>query len=182
MSGEFKHDPFTVVVGLRQGCVLLFFFISYMKWIYSHSRVDEGITIRRCRIDPLLFADDMVLLASLQQSLQHALDRFQLRATGREWKSILKIPRYYVFTNSRQCMLQVSGNTRQQVEKCKHLVVVFASDERWRAEIDTQIGKANAVLRELYRSVITKRELSNATKLSVFKSVFVPILTCSHGC
>jgi len=32
--------------------------------------------IRGCRIDPLLFADDLGLLASLQQSLQHALDRF----------------------------------------------------------------------------------------------------------
>ena len=35
----------------------------------------------------------------------------------------------------------------------------------------------NAVLRELYRSVVTKRELSNTAELSVFKSVFVPILT-----
>ena len=47
-------------------------------------------------------------------------------------------------------------------------------------EIDTRIDKVNAVFHELYRSVITKRELSNTTKLSVFKSVFVPILTYSH--
>jgi len=52
---------------------------------------------------------------------------------------------------------------------------IFASGGRWNEEIDTRIGNANAVLRELYRSVITKRELSNTTKLSVFKSVFVPI-------
>jgi len=37
--------------------------------------------------------------------------------------------------------------------------------------------KVNAVLREFYCSVVTKRELSNIAKLSVFKSVFVPILT-----
>jgi len=30
---------------------------------------------------------------------------------------------------------------------------------------------------ELNRSLITKREISNAAKLSVIKSVFVPILT-----
>jgi len=29
--------------------------------------------------------------------------------------------------------------------------------------------KANTVLRELYRSVVTKRELSNTAKLSVFR-------------
>jgi len=44
-------------------------------------------------------------------------------------------------------------------------------------DMDTRIGKANAFLRDLYRSVAPKRELSNTAKLSVFKSVFVPILT-----
>ena len=76
-----------------------------------------------------------------------------------------------------QRMLQVSGNTLQQVEKFKHQGVVFASDGRWSKETDTQIGEANVFLDELYRSVSTKRELSNTTKLSVFKSIFVPILT-----
>jgi len=38
----------------------------------------------------------------------------------------------------------------------------------------------NAVLRELYRSVATKREFSYTAKLSVFKLVFVPLLTCDH--
>jgi len=50
----------------------------------------------------------------------------------------------------------------------------------WRKEIDTRVGEANAVLREFYWSVVTKRELSNIAKLSVFKSVFVPILTYGH--
>jgi len=79
-------------------------------------------------------------------------------------------------TNSRQCIRQVSGNTLQQV-KFKYLEVVFTSDGRRSEEIDTRNGKGNAFLRELYRSVATKRELSNTVKLSVFKSVFVPILT-----
>jgi len=63
----------------------------------------------------------------------------------------------------------VSGNTLQQVEKFKYLGVVFTSNGRRSEEIDTRIGKAiNAVLRELYRSVVTKRELSITAKLSVF--------------
>ena len=53
-------------------------------------------------------------------------------------------------------------------EKFKYLGVVFTSDGRRNWEIDTRIGKANAVLHELYRSVVTKRELPNAEKLSVF--------------
>jgi len=46
--------------------------------------------------------------------------------------------------------------------------------------IDTLTGKANLVLRDLYGSVVTKREPSKNAKLSIFKSVFVPILTCGH--
>jgi len=43
-------------------------------------------------------------------------------------------------------------------------------------KIDTLISKGNAVLRELYHSVVTKRKFSNTAKLSVLKSIFVPIL------
>jgi len=80
-------------------------------------------------------------------------------------------------SRARQCFLQVSGNTLQQVETCKFLGVVFTSDESRNKEIDTRIGKANAVLLELYCSVATKRGLSKNAKLSVLKSVVVPILT-----
>jgi len=62
----------------------------------------------------------------------------------------------------------------------KQLGVVFTSDESRNKGIDTLIGKANAILRELYCSVVTKQELSKKAKLSVFKSVFVPIFTCGH--
>jgi len=75
-------------------------------------------------------------------------------------------------------MLQVSGNTLQQVNTLKYLGVVFTSDESRNKEINTQIGETNAVLRELYYSVVAKRKLSKSEKLSVFKLVFVPILNC----
>ena len=74
-------------------------------------------------------------------------------------------------SNPRQPMLLVSSNTLKQV---------FTSDRRCSEEIDTWISKDKAVLHELYRFVITKQEVSNTTKLSVFKSVFVPILTYCH--
>ena len=70
----------------------------------------------------------------------------------------------------------MSGNTLQQVETFKYLRVVFTSDGSRNKEIDTRIGKENAVLREFYCSVVAKRELSKTEKLSVFKSVFVPHL------
>jgi len=71
-------------------------------------------------------------------------------------------------------------NTLQQAETFKYLVVVFTSDQSRNKGIDTRIGEANAVLREPYCSMVTKRQLSKNAKLSIFKSVFVPILICGH--
>jgi len=51
----------------------------------------------------------------------------------------------------------VSGNTLQQVEKFKYIGMVSTSDGKRNREVDARIGEANAVMRELYRSVITKR-------------------------
>ena len=47
-------------------------------------------------------------------------------------------------------------------------------------ELDTRIGKASAVMRSLHNSVVMKRELSKKERLSIFKTVFVPILTYGH--
>ena len=58
--------------------------------------------------------------------------------------------------------------------------VAFTIDGRRNKQIDTRIGKANVFLRELYCSVVIKRKLSNTVKLSIFKSVFAPILTYVH--
>ena len=103
---------------------------------------------------------------------------FLLRATKQEQKSALKILRYCLSRRPRKCILQLSGNTLQWAETFKDIGVVFTNDGSRNKEIETQIiGKTNAVLCELDCSVMTKRELSKNAKFSVFKSVFVPVLT-----
>jgi len=85
---------------------------------------------------------------------------FLLQATKRETKIITEKTEVLCLSiNPKQCMLQVSGNTLQQVETFKCLGVVFTRDRRRNKENDTRIGKANAVLRAIYRYVVTKRKL-----------------------
>jgi len=67
-------------------------------------------------------------------------------------------------------MLLVSGYALQQGENFRYLGVVLTNDGKQRGCY--QGCKANIILCELYLSVATTRELSNTTKLSVFKSVF----------
>ena len=60
-----------------------------------------------------------------------------------------------------------------------YLGVAFTNDGRQDEELDVQSGKASAVMRTFHHPIVLKRKLSRKTKLSVFMSIFVPILT--HG-
>ena len=76
-----KHSKsFHVDVGLRQRCALSpLLFIIYINWMENNlSRTEESVTIRKCKISRLLFADDLVLLVSSESVLQHALNDLQL--------------------------------------------------------------------------------------------------------
>ena len=77
-------------------------------------------------------------------------------------------------------MLHVKGATLKQVKKSKYLGVAFTSDGRQNEDLDTLISKFSAVMRAWRYSVVMKRELSKRAKLSIFKTVFVPILTCGY--
>jgi len=115
---------------------------------------------------------------SSEHRLQLTFERFSVACDQAGMKiSTKQIEALCLSRRPRQCILQVGGNALQQVE---YFGVVFMSDQSRNKGIDTRIEKANAVPRELYRSVVTKRELSNAAKLSVFRWVFVPILTYGH--
>ena len=54
------------------------------------------------------------------------------------------------------------------------------NDGRQDEELAVQSGKASAVMRGLHHSVVLQRELLRKTKLAVFKSIFVLILTYGH--
>ncbi|KAF7652554.1 hypothetical protein LDENG_00095270 [Lucifuga dentata] len=78
------------------------------------------------------------------------------------------------------CSLQVRGESLPQTEEFKYLGLLFMSEGRMEREIDRQIGTASEVLRTLYRTVVVKRELSQKARLSIYQSIYVPILTYGH--
>ena len=143
------------------------------------SRTDECGTIGRCKICRL--PDDLVLLASSESGFQRALNGFAAAYDIAGMKiSTSKTKVLHLFRNPDQCSLQVGGVSLKQVEKFKYLGVAFTSDGRQDKELDVRSGEASAVVRALHHSVILKRELSRKSKLSVFKSIFVPIFTYGH--
>ncbi|KAF7648618.1 hypothetical protein LDENG_00154150 [Lucifuga dentata] len=78
------------------------------------------------------------------------------------------------------CSLQVRGESLPQMEEFKYLHLTLTSEGKMECEIDRWIGAASEVLWTLYWTVVVKRELSQKARLSIYQSVYVPILICGH--
>ena len=177
-----QSKPFHVGVGLRQECVLSpLLFIVYMNWMDKCSQADDSAKIGHCKISRLLFADDLVLLSSTESGLQRALNSFaDVCNTAVTKISTAETEVLHLSRNPDQCVLQVNGATLKQLEKFKYRGVAFTNDGSQNDKLDIRIGKVCAVMQALHYSVVMKRELSKKAKLSIFQTVFVPILTYGH--
>ena len=129
----------------------------------------------------LLFADDVVLLASSDRDLQLSLDQFAAECKAAGMRISTSKSESMVLNRKRvECTLRVGDEILPQVEEFKYLGVLFTSEGRLEREIDRRIGAASAVMRTLHGSVVVKRELSRKAKLSIYQSIFVPALTYGH--
>ena len=108
-----------------------------MNCIDKLSRTNECATIGRCKISRLLFADDLVLLASSESGLQHALNSFAAACDITVMKmNNFKTEVLHLSRNPVQCSLQVGGVSLKLVEKFKYLGVAFTSDGKQDEELD----------------------------------------------
>ncbi|KAI3364813.1 hypothetical protein L3Q82_000923 [Scortum barcoo] len=169
-----KSDLFPVHVGLRQGCPLSpVLFIIFMDRISRRSQGPEGVRFGNHRISSLLFADDVVLLASSSQDLQHVLERFAAECEAAGMRISTSKSEAMVLDRKRvACPLRVGGEVLPQVEEFKYLRVLFTSEGKMEREIDRRIGAASAVMRSVYRTVVVKKELSRKAKLSIYRSIY----------
>ena len=174
-----KSSSFTVGVRLRQGCVLSpLLFIIYMDRIVRCSRGLESVQIGDTTIARLLFADDLAILASSQEDLQRALERFAAECESAGMRISTTKTESMVFSrHPLDCTLYVNGVQIRQAQEFKYLGVMFTSDGRQDREIDRRINQASGVSRELWKTVVGNARLSQDAKLAVFKSLFRPILT-----
>ncbi|KAI3351249.1 hypothetical protein L3Q82_005801 [Scortum barcoo] len=125
-----KSDLFPVHVGLRQGCPLSpVLFIIFMDRISRRSQGPEGVRFGNHRISSLLFADDVVLMASSGQDLQHVLERFAAECEAAGMRISTSKSEAMVLDRKRvACPLRVGGEVLPQVEEFKYLGVLFTSE------------------------------------------------------
>ena len=173
-----KSDSFRVRVALRQGCVVstpVHYFYGQDLPEKHHTR--HCVTMGNARVESLRFADDIARVVSSGAGLQRALDRFVAECTMAGMQiSTKKIEVMVLSRQKKQCAVNVNGTPLDQVEKFKYLGVEFSNEERLDCEIDRRIGSASEILRSLYRSVVTKKEVSRRRKMAIFNAVYRPAL------
>ncbi|XP_048870381.1 uncharacterized protein LOC125742436 [Brienomyrus brachyistius] len=139
----------------------------------------EGVQFGGLRIASLLFADDVVLLASSAGDLQRALGRFAAECEAAGMRiSTSKSETMVLNRKQVDCPLQIRAEILPQVEEFKYLGVSFTSEGRRDRELDRRVGAASAVFQALHRFVVAKKELK--AKLSIYWTIFVPTLTYGH--
>ncbi|TWW56294.1 hypothetical protein D4764_08G0002810 [Takifugu flavidus] len=145
---------------------------------------DLGRMLDRWRkISSLLFADDVVLLAPSNRDLQQMLGRFATDCEVAGMQISTSKSEYMVLARKKvECLLRVGEEVLPQVEEFKYLGILFTSEGRMKREIDRRIGAASAVMWALNRSAVVKRELSRKARLSIYRSIYVPVLTYGHQC
>ncbi|KAI3372237.1 hypothetical protein L3Q82_022742 [Scortum barcoo] len=166
---------FPVHVGLRQGCPLSpVLFIIFMDRISRRSQGPEGVRFGNHRISSLLFADDVVLLASSSQDLQrHVLERFaaECEAAGmristskseghgsRPEKGGVPSPGGWRGPAS-------SGGVQVSQGSCSRV------RERWSVRLTGGLVQRPQLCASVYRTVVVKKELSRKAKLSIYLPV-----------
>ncbi|KAI3359104.1 hypothetical protein L3Q82_002647 [Scortum barcoo] len=120
---------------------------SHCRQISRRSQGPEGVRFGNHRISSLLFADDVVLMASSGQDLQHVLERFAAECEAAGMRISTSKSEAMVLDRKRvACPLQVGGEVLPQVEEFKYLGVLFTSEGKMEREIDRRIGAASAQL------------------------------------
>ncbi|KAI3359361.1 hypothetical protein L3Q82_002861 [Scortum barcoo] len=157
-----------------------------MDRISRRSQGPEGVRFGNHRISSLLFADDVVLMASSGQDLQHVLERFAAECEAAGMRiSTSKSEEAMVLDRKRvACPLQVGGEVLPQVEEFKYLGVLFTSEGKIEREIDRRIGAASAVMHAVgvpdRRGEEGAESKGEALDLPVNLSFPLPHLTYGH--
>ncbi|TWW66946.1 hypothetical protein D4764_20G0009780 [Takifugu flavidus] len=124
---------------------------------------------------------DIVLLVPSNRDLHQMLGRFATKCEAAGMRiSTSKSESMVLAWKKVECLLRVGEEVLPQVEEFKYLGILFTSEGRMEREIDRRIGAASAVMQALNRSVVMKKELSRKAKLSIYRSIYVPVLTYGH--
>lgn len=183
-----QSEEFRTNEGLRQGGVLsptLFNIIldditkevkdKVKKLLIGYWNM-EPIYLSQCS-----FADDLMICAKNEDELQKNLEIWHTALRQRNLKINLDKTKIMVLGNSDvQTTIGLNNRIIEQTNSFKYLGVAIQKDGKNETEINERVNNAMKLYYAFNRTFIWKQEISQKTKLTVYKSIVKPIL--SFGC
>lgn len=183
-----KSDTFETPEGLRQGGVLSpILFCLFMDEIMKECTPKlKKLSIGYKNLIPVevtecVFADDVVILAENEASLQKNLEIWEESLMKYDMKmNINKTKVMMTSTEQENMNIKIKGQLIEQVVQYRYLGVTIKCDGNQEADIEERIEATSRTFHAMKNSFIKKREISNGTKMTVYKTIIRPILT--FGC
>lgn len=185
-TGNLESKEFVTKEGLRQGGVLsptLFNLVmdDIVKEVKGKvKKLQVGFrNMKRVEISESIFADDLVIYAKSNQDLQfnletwkNSLESINLRINEKKSK-VMVIGKK---TTDTPMEIIINGKEIEQVRAFKYLGVTIQCNGSISAEINGRIETATKVYYALNNTFIKKKEITKKTKITVYKTIFKPIL------
>lgn len=184
-TGNLHSEEFTTAEGLRQGGVLspiLFNIVmddilkevkTKVRRLKVGYRNMEIVTIGEC-----VFADDVAIFANNEKDIQHNLEVWQDALKKRNLKINIDKTRVMKIGNSNiTSPVELNGNKVEQADIYKYLGAKIQGNGKNSAEINERLENTMKLYHAMNTGFIRKKEISVKTKMSVFNTVFRPILT-----
>lgn len=179
-----QSKTFDINDGLRQGGVLspTLFILVMDDVIKSVENKTKKVHIGFNKLMPVYlsecaFADDMMICAPTEKALQENLLVWEKELQKRKLKiNPNKTKVMMIGKEQKQLNIELNQEKIEQVEEYKYLGIWIEREGNIENEIKERINSAAKVYHSINRSVIRKREISRKTKMTIYKTVFIPTL------
>lgn len=170
--------------GVRQGGILSpLLFICIIdevikeSWSQTTKYTIGYYKLQPVKIEACAFADDIVLVAKSERELEININ---------VWVDILK--KYNLIVNNEKTKvmaishkeeninIRMGEETLEQVEVFKYLGIILNNKGTQEKEIGNRIKIATKTYNAIYKKFLNKKEISPKTKLTVYNTVYTPIL------
>ena len=179
-----QSAEFCTKEGLRQGGVLspaLFNLVmddiikeveEKTKKLQVGYRKMTVVTVGECA-----FADDLAVFAKNEVDLQYNLEMWKGALEEKNLKlNVDKTKVMSIGKNNTAVTIRLNGMTMEQTDSYRYLGVRIHRSGKNEAELNDRIENAMKVYHALNRTLIRKKEVSTGTKMTVYKTIFRPIL------
>ncbi|GFS03660.1 endonuclease-reverse transcriptase [Elysia marginata] len=178
VGGEHSEET-PITRGVRQGCILSpDLFNLYSEMILRELDNIQGIGLGGHNINNMRYADDTVLIAQSEQSLQKMLD---IVVKESEIKGLsLNIAKTESMTISKKpqapsCKIRSNGTQVKQVNQFKYLGYMLTSDGKCETEIRKRIITSKTTFKKL-SPLMTNRNIHMDTKIRILKAYVWSVL------